>query len=185
MNEQELSEQCKQGDNRARRLLYECYAGRMLGVCLRYAGDSDTAQDWVHDGFIQVFRQIDKFVWRGHGSLQAWIQRLMITTALQHLRKPDVMRLTLDIEAAADEDYEEPQENAIDEIPTQVLMTFVAELPEGYRTVFNLFVMDGKTHKEIAALLGIAERSSASQLVRAKGTLAKRIREYVEQSEPT
>ena len=91
MEEQELAERCRQGDNLARKELYERYAGRMLSVCLRYAGDRETAQDLMHDGFLKLFDSFDKFTWRGEGSLRAWMERVMVNTVLQYLRKNDVM----------------------------------------------------------------------------------------------
>ena len=91
MEEQVLAERCRQGDNLARKELYEQYAGRMLGVCLRYAGDRETAQDLMHDGFLKLFDSFDKFTWRGEGSLRAWMERVMVNTVLQYLRKNDVM----------------------------------------------------------------------------------------------
>lgn len=91
MEEFELSEQCRLGNNRARKELYEHYGGRLLGVCLRYTGDRDTAQDLLHDGFIKIFSSFDKFTWRGEGSLRAWMERVMVNTALQYLRKSDVI----------------------------------------------------------------------------------------------
>lgn len=87
MEEQELAERCRQGDNLARKELYERYAGRMLSVCFRYAGDRETAQDLMHDGFLKLFDSFDKFTWRGEGSLRAWMERVMVNTVLQYLRK--------------------------------------------------------------------------------------------------
>ena len=168
MNELELSERCRQGDNRARKELYEQYAGRMLGVCLRYAGDRDMAQDLVHD----------KFTWRGEGSLRAWMERVMVNTALQFLRKNDVMNQTTALDEVP-ETYEEPDASAVEAIPQKVLMQFINELPAGYRTVFNLYTFEDKSHKEIAQMLGINEKSSASQLFRAKSVLAKKVKEWL------
>ena len=99
MEEFELSEQCRLGNNRARKELYEQYAGRMLGICLRYIGDRDTAQDLLHDGFIKIFDSFDKFTWRGEGSLRAWMERVMVNIALQYLRKNDVMNQSTPLEA--------------------------------------------------------------------------------------
>ena len=178
MNELELSERCRQGDNRARKELYEQYAGRMLGVCLRYTGDRDTAQDLLHDGFIKIFSSFDKFTWRGEGSLRAWMERVMVNTALQYLRKSDVISQSTPLEEVP-EDYEEPDASAVEMIPQAVLMRFIEELPAGYRTVFNLYTFEEKSHKEIAQLLGINEKSSASQLFRAKSVLAKRVKEWI------
>lgn len=178
MEELELSEQCRQGNNRARKELYEQYGGRLLGVCLRYAGDRDTAQDLLHDGFLKIFGSFDKFTWRGDGSLRAWMERVMVNTALQFLRKNDVISQSTSLEELSD-DYEEPDASAVELIPQSVLMQFINELPTGYRTVFNLYTFEEKSHKEIAQLLNINEKSSASQLFRAKGVLAKRVREWL------
>lgn len=178
MEEQELSVRCRHGDNRARKELYEQYAGRMLGICLRYAGDRDTAQDLVHDGFIKIFGSFDKFTWRGDGSLRAWMERVMVNTALQFLRKNDVMSQSIEIEEVP-EVLEEPDGSSIEIIPQEVLMQFIRELPDGYRTVFNLYTFEEKSHREIAQELGINEKSSASQLFRAKNSLAKRVKEWL------
>lgn len=178
MEEFELSEKCKQGNNLARKELYEIYSGRMLGVCLRYIGDRDMAQDLLHDGFLKIYASFDKFTWRGAGSLRAWMERVMVNTVLQHLRKNDVLNRSADLEGIEDQ-YEEPGLSDVETIPPKVLMEFIRELPEGYRTVFNLYTFEEKSHKEIAQLLGINEKSSASQLFRAKGVLAKRIKEYI------
>ena len=178
MEEFELSEQCKQGNNRARKELYEQYSGRMLGVCLRYIGDKDMAQDLLHDGFLKIYASFDKFTWRGEGSLRAWMERVMVNMALQHLRKNDVLNRAAELDELS-ESYQEPEASDIETIPQKVLMSFISELPEGYRTVFNLYTFEDRSHKEIAQLLGINEKSSASQLFRAKGVLAKRIKEYL------
>ena len=126
MEEQELAERCRQGDNLARKELYERYAGRMLSVCLRYAGDRETAQDLMHDGFLKLFDSFDKFTWRGEGSLRAWMERVMVNTVLQYLRKNDVMNQSSALENAP-EAYEEPEGSSIDVIPQKVLMQFISE----------------------------------------------------------
>ena len=164
MEELELSEQCRLGNNQARKELYEQYAGRMLGICLRYTGDRDTAQDLLH--------------WRGEGSLRAWMERVIVNTALQYLRKNDVMNQSAPLEELP-EKYEEPDVSDVEAIPQRVLMQFIEELPAGYRTVFNLYTFEDKSHKEIAQVLGINEKSSASQLFRAKSVLAKRVKDWI------
>ncbi|ADV43785.1 RNA polymerase sigma factor [Bacteroides helcogenes] len=181
MEEQELAERCRLGDNLARKELYEHYAGRMLSVCLRYAGDRETAQDLMHDGFLKLFNSFDKFTWWGKGSLRAWMERVMVNTVLQYLRKNDVMRQSAALDNMP-ETYEEPDASTMDVIPKRVLMQFICELPVGYRTVFNLYVLEDKTHKEIAQILGINEKSSASQLVRAKAALATKVREWMKKN---
>lgn len=180
MTEQELAESCKQGDRAAYKELYERYAGRLLGLCLRYVGDRDTAEDLLHDGFLKLFGSFEKFTWRGEGSLKAWLERVMVNAALQYLRQNDAARRPTPLEQAP-EAYEEPDAADIDTIPQEVLMQFVRELPPGYRTVLNLYVFEGKPHKEIASLLGINERSSASQLARAKASLAAKVHEWMKQ----
>ena len=178
MEEQELAEGCRQGDNLARKELYERYGGRMLVVCLRYAGDRETAQDLMHDGFLKIFDSFDKFTWRGEGSLRAWMERVMVNTVLQYLRKNDVINQSAALDDVP-ETFEEPEASSMDVIPQTVLMQFISELPAGYRTVFNLYVFEEKSHKEIAQLLGINEKSSASQLTRAKASLATKVREWM------
>ncbi len=178
MEEQQLVELCRQGNNRARKELYEQFASRMLNICLRYSGDRDTAQDLLHDGFLKIYHSFDKFTWRGEGSLRAWMERVMVNIALQFLRKNDVMNQSSALEDSP-EIAEEPNPEDIELIPQAVLMQFIEELPSGYRTVFNLYTFEEKSHKEIAEFLNINEKSSASQLFRAKSTLAKRIKEWL------
>lgn len=181
MEEQELAERCRQGDNLARKELYEHYAGRMLAVCLRYAGDRETAEDLMHDGFLKLFDSFGKFTWRGEGSLRAWMERVMVNMVLQYLRKNDVMRQSAALDNVP-ETYEDPEASTVDAIPQKVLMRFISELPIGYRTVFNLFVFEEKPHKEIAKILGINEKSSASQLTRAKAALVAKVREWMKKN---
>lgn len=176
MNETELVERCGKGDNLARKQLYERYAGQLMAICVRYTGDREVAQDVLHDGFLQIFRSFGQFTYRGEGSLRAWLARIMVNEALGYLRKrasvcQEVMLENLpDVADAEEEDFER--------IPQSVLMQFIQELPDGYRTVFNLYVFEEKSHKEIAAMLGITEHTSSSQLYRAKTLLMKKINEY-------
>lgn len=180
-NEIELVEGCRAGKDFARKALYTHYAGQMLAVCYRYTGDIDTAHDVLHDGFIKIFTH---FTFRGDCPLGVWVHRVMVTQALDYLRKQQRIQYRLILEDdwpdVTDEDSV-IEEDA--ELSEEVLMHFVAELPLGCRTVFNLYVFEGKTHKEIAEILHIKEHSSTSQLHRAKKMLAKRIREYIKYEE--
>lgn len=178
MEEKKLAERCLQGDNKARRELYERYAGRMLAVCLRYIGDRETAEDLLHDGFLKIFSSFDKFSWRGEGSLRAWMERIMVNMSLQYLRRNDGQDHVCGLDNLP-EAYNTPDPSDVETVPLEVLMRFIGELPVGYRTVFNLYVFEEKSHKEIARLLGINEKSSASQLVRAKAALAAKVREWM------
>ena len=171
MSEEELSDLCRQGDNRARRELYERYSGALMAVCLRYVADRETAEDVLHDGFIRIFQSMNRFTYIGEGSLKAWLSRVMANEALGYLRKQNA-----EIPDMPDEDED------VDDIPQSVLMELIRQLPDGYRTVFNLYVFEEKSHKEIAALLGITEHTSSSQFYRAKCLLMKKIKEYREKN---
>lgn len=181
MNEIELTERCRAGDNIARKELYEQYAGQLLGICYRYAGDRETAQDLLHDGFVKAFSSFDKFSYRGEGSLRAWLSRMMVNISLDYLRKNDINRKMVTLEQLP-ENVEEPQEEDISLVPQQILMKLISELPDGYRTVFNLSVMEQLSHKEIGERLNINERTSSSQLFRAKKLLAKKINDYLREN---
>lgn len=190
MEEQQLSILCKRGDSNARKILYETYAGYMLGICIRYVGDKHVAQDLLHDGFLKIFASFEKFTWRGNGSLRAWMSRIMVNMAIEYLRRERNGRLVFEEGAgniSGKEEklglYVDPQADKMSLVPESVIMKFIAELPQGYRTVFNLFVFEEKSHKEIASMLGINERSSSSQLLRAKSALARRINEYIKDND--
>ena len=150
----------------------------MLAVCYSYTGDMDAAHDVLHDGFIKIFTN---FNFRGESSLGTWINRVMVTQSLDYLRKQKrFSQLMVTEEVLPDiADISDTGERFTQE----QLMAFVAELPTGCRTVFNLFVFEEKSHKEIAELLKIKEHSSASQLHRAKYLLAERIKRYSENEE--
>ena len=149
----------------------------MLAVCYRYVGDMDAAHDVLHDGFIKIFTH---FTFRGECPLEVWVHRVMVTQAIDHLRREQrVSRLLVSEEQMPDIPEEDSLAEAGGRLAEEVLMKFVAELPDGCRTVFNLYVFEEKSHKEIAALLHIKEHSSTSQLHRAKTMLAKRIKEYL------
>ena len=148
----------------------------MLAVCYRYPGDMDEAHDVLHDGFIKIF---SNFTFRGECSLATWMTRVMMTQAIDYLRrKQRFTQLVVSEEQLPDVIDEASVAESGSGLSEEVLMKFVAELPDGCRTVFNLYVFEEKSHKEIARLLHIKEHSSTSQLFRAKCLLAKRIKEY-------
>ena len=174
-NEIELIEGCRAGKDSARKELYTLYSKQMLAVCYRYTGDMDAAHDVLHDGFIKIFT---RFTFRGECALSTWVTRVMVTQAIDYLRrKHRFSQLVVNEEQLQDEASVAESGSHLSE---EVLMAFVAELPDGCRTVFNLYVFEEKSHKEIAELLHIKEHSSTSQLHRAKCMLAKRIKEYTE-----
>ncbi|WP_419869249.1 RNA polymerase sigma factor [Chryseobacterium sp. CT-SW4] len=156
--------------------LFMAYSGKLAYVCSRYIISKDDVHDVLQNSFINMFRSIDSFEYRGNGSLNAWMSRIVINESLKHLKQnPDNKMFSDDFECTDIPDEEEPDLN---EIPQAAIMKMIRALPEGYRTVFNLFVFEQKSHKEIAGLLGIAENSSASQFYRAKALLVNKIKEY-------
>lgn len=185
LTEQELVQGCRRGDDVARRQLYERYAGKMMAICMRYMGNREEAEDLLHDGYIKLYGSFDKFEWQGEGTLPAWMARVMANLALQRLRKTDVMSQAVELENTAElrDDVDRPDEGPdIETIPKKVLMQFIEELPPGYRTVFNMYVFEGKNHIEIGKVLGINNKSSASQLVRARAILKERVNEWRKQN---
>ena len=177
ISEEELSLQCQRGDMQARRTLYERYGGGLMAICLRYIGDRETAEDVLHDGFLRIFQSIKQFSYQGEGSLKAWLSRVMVNEALGYLRKKNV-QLQQEVLMTEIPDDPDTDDSDLNDIPRSVLMKFISELPDGYRTVFNLYVFEEKSHKEIASLLGITEHTSSSQFYRAKSLLIKKINEY-------
>ncbi len=180
-NEIELIRGCREGEDSARKKLYTLYANRMLTVCYRYTGDMDAAHDVLHDGFIKIFT---RFSFRGESSLRTWITKVMVTQSLDYLRRQKRMNQVVILD---DEHLPEipdlPEARNTGRIPEEKLMEFVAALPDGCRAVFNLYVFEEKSHKEIGELLRIKEHSSTSQLHRARFLLAKRIKEYIKHEE--
>jgi RNA polymerase sigma-70 factor (ECF subfamily) len=176
-DEQELVSGCVREDNAARRYLYEFYARQMLGICYRYTGNRQVAEDLLHDGFIRVFEAIRVFRYRGEGSLKAWISKIFVNVSLEYLRA-NARNTTVSLE-----EWKEPvsfRDEEFESVPADVLMRFITELPPGYRTVFNLYVFEEMPHREIAGILHINEASSRSQLARAKSLLAKKVKKYID-----
>ena len=171
LDERTLVDGCRNQDRVAQRLLYERFAGKLFAVCKRYVKDPDEAADVLQDSFVKVFRHMDQF--RFECPLDAWLKRIAINTALKHLRKNKPFEHMTDV---ADVANFLPQ-NA-DVLPTlnyQYLLQLVQQLPTGCRTVFNLYALEGYTHLEIAALLGISEGTSKSQFFRARGLLQQKL----------
>ena len=149
-----------------------------MSVCMRYMGNRDDAADVLQETFIKVLTRIGEVSYRGEGTLKSWILRVTINEALTALRRKVYFD---DVDAMAD--VPETEEPDVEKVPLQVMMNMIARLPDGYRTVFNMFVMERMGHKEIARQLGIGVSSSASQLLRAKRILAKEINDYIKQTD--
>lgn len=179
--EQILVEKIAGGDRVAQQELYTLYAGRLLAISTRYVGRRDVAEDNLHDAFVKIFRSFASFNYRGEGSLRAWMDRITINCALEWLRRERRFDFvsneeeTLSLQAV-----EEPNVEEVSMVSQELLLRFVSELPDGYRTIFNLFCVEGYSHREIADELGINERSSSSQLLRAKRALGCKIKDYLD-----
>lgn len=170
--EADLIKACKQQDARAQRELYEAYAPLMLGMCRRYVKGEPEAEDIMIKGFMKVFTKIDLF--EGKGSFEGWMKRIMINEALGYIRKNKSMYLEVEIEAA---DREPDFDTLSTTLEVKDLMIMINGLPSGYRTIFNLYAIEGYSHKEIGELLGINENTSKSQLSRARMHLQKKLME--------
>ena len=182
LDEKHLAEQCKASDTSACRELYTRYAGRLLSVCTRYLGDVDEAEDVLQETFVKIFQTIGKFTYKGEGSLLAWMTRMVVNASIDVLRKRG-RNGTVSLEEVKDIKESEVTPEGVRKIPLEVLTAMISELPEGYRTVFNMFCLEGYSHKEIAAKLGIREKSSSSQYFRARAILAEKINEYLKKNE--
>ncbi|MGYP000612353689 len=145
----------------------------MLAVCLRYVNDMETARDLLQDGFVRVFTNIHSYT--GSGSFEGWLRKIFVNGALEYLRKSDVLRESTDLENSAE--LVQPDSSAIENLSAAELMKVIQELPAGFRTVFNMFAIEGYSHKEISEILGITESTSRSQFTRARQLLQKRIKE--------
>lgn len=170
-SEEELIRQCLEGNSRAHKEFYQRFAPKMYGVCLRFAKNKMEADDFLQEGFIKVFTNLGAF--RMEGSLEGWIRRTIINTAINLIKKNLKFQKDMEIEKANLEQNEEA--GAIDDMAAEELLKLIAELPVGYRMVFNLNIIEGYTHKEIGALLDISENTSKSQLSRARSTLQRKL----------
>ena len=168
--EQALIEGCRKGRPDAQRELYERFAPRMMGVCMRYIHDREEAEHVMIGGMVKVYEKLVQF--NEEGSFEGWIRRIMVNESLMYIRKNKNMSLEVEIEAV---DYE-PNYHVLEQtLEANDLMQLVGELPVGYRTVFNLYAIEGYNHKEIAEMLEINENTSKSQLSRARKYLQNRL----------
>lgn len=180
MEELQLIEGCKRQDRKSQQLVYEKYARVMYGICLRYASEKEAAQDLLQDGFIKVFMNINSF--ENKGSFEGWMKRIFVNLALENIRKDKTKKMCSDdIENVSDLDIIDEAEGDIDGITEDELLKMVQELPQGYRSVFNLYAIEDYSHKEISEMLGIAEGTSRSQYIRARALLQEKIKEYFKQ----
>jgi len=167
----ELVKRCKANERKAQEMLYKQFASKMLGVCLRYATDRMEAEDMLQNGFIKVFNKIADY--RGDGSFEGWMRRIMVHSSIEYYRKYHKMVQLVDIEDAASHTSVDAQ--ATSTLAANELMALIQQLAPGYRIVFNLYAIEGYSHREIAEITGISEGASKSQLSRARSVLKEQI----------
>ncbi len=168
--DQEWIEGCKKGDSTAQRNVFDHYSGKMYAVCCRYVKDKMEAEDVLVTAFTKVFERIHQF--KAEGSFEGWIRRIMVNESLTWLRQHKFMQVETDIEAA---DYEPDYQMLENHLHAEDLLKLIDKLPAGYKMVFNLYAIEGYTHKEIGEQLGINENTSKSQLSRARVYLQKQL----------
>lgn len=172
-SEEELIRRCLKNEARAQKDFYGRYAPKMYGVCMRFAKSQMEADDFLQEGFIKVFTNLKSF--RQEGSLEGWIRRTIVNTAINLLKKNSKYLKDIEIEKA--DLIPQNEAGPVENLGVNELLELIAQLPTGYRMVFNLNVIEGYTHREISELLDISENTSKSQLSRARNTLQKKIAE--------
>jgi RNA polymerase sigma factor (sigma-70 family) len=169
-SEAELITGCKEGVSKYEELLYKSYASSLFPICLRYASNYHEAEDVLQESFMRIFRAIKSF--RGDGSFEGWMKRIVVNTSIEWYKKNLAQHRSLELEAA---EYENVHDDVWQQIEARELLNFIQKLAPGYRTIFNLYVIEGYTHKEIATLLGISEGTSKSQFARSRVILQRMI----------
>ena len=175
ITESDLINGCLNDDRRMQEELYRRFSPRMYAVCLRYAGNTEEAEDILQEGFVKVFKKLGSF--RGEGSFEGWIRRIFVNTAIEHFRRKRYLQPVTEKE---ENTIEGKYLSALDGLAEKDILALVQQLSPGYRTVFNMYVIEGYSHKEIADMLNISEGTSKSQLSRAKVILQDMVREFIE-----
>ena len=176
-----MIEGCRVGDQAARRELYERYGSKMLGVCMRYVRDRETACDLLHDGFITLYTKIGDY--RGEGAFEGWMRRIFVNISLGYLRRHRLHMGTEDISEARS--LSAAELTALERLSGEELNEMLGQLAEGYRVILNLYAVEGYSHREIAEMLGISENTSRSQYARARGRLQELLHQRDEQERKT
>ncbi|MBJ2193195.1 MAG: RNA polymerase sigma factor [Muribaculaceae bacterium] len=175
IREDKLAEMARQDNPVAMKTLYNRYVRYLTAICSRYIDNEDDVRDVLQDAFLKIFSSIDKFTYLGEGSLKSWLAKVTVNETLRFIKRNG----RLDFVSLEKENIDiEDDEPELDNIPISEIHNMIRELKPGYRTIFNLYVFEEKSHKEIASILNIKESTSASQLHRAKAILADKIRKY-------
>ena len=176
LEEQELARLCSRHDRLAEEELYKRYAAKVYTLCRRYSSNADEAKDLMQDAMIQALDKILSFRYTGNGSLYGWIRRIAINKALNQVKRRRWRTVSLDF--WSQDTIPEPSEEEVALIPEEQLLAWISGLPDLRRTVFNLYCLDGYSHKEIAEMLGISEKGSAGVLAKARRQLKEAINQY-------
>lgn len=182
IDEKSLALRLQKGESGAMRDFYAQYSRMITAICARYIANDDDLKDVVQDSLVNIFSKIDKFSYRGDGSLKAWAARIAVNTSIEMLRKSSRVT-TISIDEGRHDQEDIPDQPKTADIPPSVIHEMIRELPDGYRAVFNLYAIDHRSHKEIAEMLGIKPDTSASQYLRAKKILARKINEYINKND--
>lgn len=174
-SEQHIIEGCKKGNRKAQTALYQAFKRQLFGVCLRYAANRQEAEDLLQESFITIYR--DLYQYQPNGALGAWLRKVTVNVALQHLRKKKRLFPTVELNQVGDQ--MDAAEDLFSSFRTEALLKLIQKLPPGYRAVFNMYVIEGYTHKEISTHLNISVATSKSQLSRAKLMLRKMLESVV------
>ena len=176
LDEQELARYCCEKDRLAEDELYRRYAARVNTICCRYTDNAEDAEDLMQDAIIKALDKIETYTYTGKDSLSVWISRIAINMAIDQIRRRHLRFIPLDI--WAHDTIPEPTETEMDAVPQEKLLEWISKLPELRRAVFNLYCIDGYTHKQIADMLGISEKGSAGVLAKARKRLKEEIKRY-------
>ena len=168
-----LIRSCIDGDRRSQKVLYDRLAPRMFSLCIRYVSDRELAEDVLQDGFITLFTRLDSY--KGDGSFEGWARKIFVTTALMSLRKKDALKMSEELEVVRG--MKADTTTQMENIGYKDLMKLITQLPPGFRTVFNMYTVEGYSHKEISEMLGISETTSRTQFSRARSWLQNKIKE--------
>lgn len=174
-SDSDLIDGCLAGDRKMQHELYKRFAPKMYGVCLRYASNAEEAEDILQEGFIKVYSKIGSF--RREGSFEGWVRRIFVNTAIEQFRKKVYLQPITEVQ---EDSYEGKYLSVLDKLSEKDIIQLVQQLSPGYRTVFNMYVVEGYTHRQISELLGISEGTSKSQLSRAKTILQDLVQTHLE-----
>jgi len=183
MTEEQIAQGCADKSRDAQRELYVQYSRRVYSICSRYLSDEAAVEDLLQEVFIKLFNSMERFKWQGPGSLRAWISRITVNMALDLIRRQSRFVKVPVNESLYDDDETSIEPGKIKGVPIEEVFRMIRTLPDGYRSVFNMYCIDGFSHKEIAKILGINEKSSSSQLTRARGILSREINKYLKDNE--